>query len=287
MISDKMILLTFDTEDWFHINFDKDFNNEDNWNKFPSRIEASTDLILEILGQKKIQATFFCLGWVARKYPELIKRISSQGHEIGSHSDIHNLSSGLTEKEFEDDLKKSISSLENVIGSKITLFRAPGFSIGRSNLWAFDKLAENGIEIDCSIFPAKHQFGGFPEIKCGNPFILKHNNISIKEIPISTFNFLGKPIVLTGGGYFRLTPYFLIKQFIKNNDYIITYFHPRDFDKNQPVLENINILRRFKSYYGLNHSFKKFTKLISEFELISISAANNRIDWEKCNTVHL
>lgn len=282
-----MNILSFDIEDWFHINFDEEFNDEVRWNDYTSRIESNTDFILEVLEIRKIRATFFCLGWVARKYPALVRRIHENGHDIGSHSDIHNLVNKLNRNEFEIDLKKSISSLEDVTGSKIKIFRAPAFSIGKSNLWAFEVLLDNGIEIDCSIFPANHHFGGFPEMNIGSPFLINYKNSLIKEFPVSTYNFLGKAVVLTGGGYFRFFPYYFIRKYIENSDYVFSYFHPRDFDVNQPLLNNISYIRKFKSYYGLKHSLKKFTKLMSEFEFINVSNADKIFDWNKSETIYL
>lgn len=280
-------ILTFDIEDWFHINFQKEFNDEIRWKDYPSRIEANTDVILEILDSQKIKATFFCLGWVARNYPHIIKSIQKSGHDIGSHSDIHNLSSSLNKNDFEIDLKISIQSIEEIIGTKIEMFRAPAFSIGKSNLWAIEILIKHGIKFDCSILPAVHQFGGFPELKVGSPFFFNHQNSMIKEFPVSTSNFFGRQMLITGGGYFRFYPYPVIRRHIANSNYVITYFHPRDFDANQPYLEDIPISRKFKSYVGLKGSLKKFNRMISEFKFVSVSQADKLIDWDNAIIINL
>lgn len=282
-----MNILTFDIEDWFHINFEKEFNNEKQWLNYESRIEKNTETILEILDEKGIKATFFCLGWVARKYPSLIRAIIEKGHDIGSHSDIHNLVSLLNKNEFYEDLTKSINSIEDITGSKIKIFRAPAFSIGKDNLWAFEILNKNGIEIDCSVFPSYHDFGGFPGINAKAPFILEYNGIQIKEFPMSTYNFFGKRMVLTGGGYFRFFPYKIIRNAMKNSKYNMTYFHPRDLDAEQPILENLGYIREFKSYFGIKHSLKKFEKLINEFNFISISKATEMIDWDRSSKMNV
>jgi len=275
-----MNILTFDIEDWFHINFKKEFNNEKLWDSYESRIERNTDVILELLDKRSIKATFFCLGWVARKYPKLIRKIYELGHDVGSHSDMHNLASVFNKNEFNEDFKKSVQSIEEVIGSKVKIYRAPAFSIGKDNLWAFEVLAENGIEIDCSVFPANHDFGGFPEFNFSKPFLLNYRGISLKEFPMSTYNIFGKKIVVTGGGYFRFFPFRFIKQLMNCSNYNMTYFHPRDLDANQPVLENLTILRKFKSYYGLRGSLIKLEKILTDFDFISISEADQLIKWD-------
>lgn len=282
-----MNILTFDIEDWFHINFDNGFNDEAKWNNFESRIDYNTNVLLDLLEEKQIKATFFSLGWVARKHPDLLKRMSKEGHDIGSHSDIHNLVHKLTKKEFIEDLKKSKVSIEDVIGKKVNMFRAPAFSIGRSNLWAFEVLSENGIEIDASVFPANHDFGGFEGLDIKEPFIINYAGKMIKEFPMSTANILNKKLVLTGGGFFRFFPYFLIKTFVKNSNYVITYFHPRDFDANQPILSDLSKIRKFKSYYGLKNSMKKFNKFINEFDFINISKYSDKYDWVNANKIDL
>lgn len=280
-----MNILTFDIEDWFHINFNKDFNNETKWNKFESRIENSTNAILDILSENNIKATFFCLGWVASKYPNLVKKIHSFGHDIGSHSNIHNLASHLSQSEFEEDLIVSLDSLEQVIGEKIVVYRAPAFSIGQSNSWAFETLIKHGIQIDCSVFPAYHDFGGFPEIGKSKPFLIESNGSFLKEFPMSLGSILGKKAILTGGGFFRLFPYYFIKNSMDKSNYVMTYFHPRDFDYGQPVLKNLSLMRRFKSYYGLKNALDKFKLLVNDFQFQSVLEADRQIDWDKADKI--
>ncbi|MCB2195278.1 MAG: polysaccharide deacetylase family protein [Bacteroidetes bacterium] len=282
-----MKILSFDIEDWFHINFDKNFNIESKWDSFDSRLELNTKKILELLSEKGIKATFFCLGWVARKYPHIIREFQKAGHDIGSHSDVHNLVSLMTPEEFNLDLKKSLESIENVIGKKVKMFRAPAFSIGKENLWAFDILKENGIEIDASIFPANHDFGGFPEISFNNPFLLNYNGNKIKEFPVSTMNILTKRIVISGGGFFRFFPYGIIKGHLKRNSYSMTYFHPRDIDSMQPMLDGLSLIRRFKSYYGIKKALSKFKTMLNQFEFMSVSEADKIIDWKSKEIIEL
>ncbi len=276
-----MNILSFDIEDWFHIKFNKSFNNEKIWDQYESRIMLNSDIILEILDEYNIRSTFFCLGWVARKYPELLKKIHKNGHDIGSHSDVHNLIINQKYSEFEADIRRSIDSISQITGEKVNIFRAPAFSIGESNLWAFEVLAQNGIEIDCSVFPTKHHFGGFKNIGMYTPFIIKQNGLVLKEFPMSTYSVLGKQIVVGGGGYFRLFPYWLIRHYFKRSSYNMTYYHPRDFDATQPIIKDLSLIRKFKSYHGLKQSLVKFSKLLSDFDFINLSRADNLVDWEK------
>ena len=283
-----MNILTFDIEEWFHIKFDTDFlEDEVSLTKYENRLENNMEFIFEVLEKTKKKATFFCLGWVARKYPNLIKKIDSLGHEIGSHSDVHNLLFKLNSYEFREDLKKSINSIEDIIGKKIEIFRAPSFSIGESNSWVFDELINFGIRYDCSVFPAKRDNGGFSKFVSSEPSIIKTIKGEIKEFPINLYNFFGQKLIFSGGGYFRILPYFVLKKMMEKSDYVMTYFHPRDFDKDQPILENISFSRYFKSYVGLKSSKNKLLKLTNDFDFMCVSDANNFIDWVKAPVQHI
>jgi hypothetical protein len=145
--------------------------------------------------------------------------------------------------------------------------------------WAFEILNELGISHDASIFPSKHDYGGFPEFGNSQPSIIETNGIQIKEFPMNTYKFLNKTIVFSGGGFFRLFPYDLIKKWTADSDYVMTYFHPRDFDKGQPMLQHLPLLRKFKSYYGLKSAGPKFEKYISDFNTTSILNVSKNFDW--------
>lgn len=155
-----MNILTFDIEDWYNVDFiTQDFN----WDKYEVRIYEGVDRILERLEKDNINGTFFCLGWLAEKHPTIIKRISDMGHHIGCHSYQHQLFFRFTPEEFRFDTNKAKLLIEDVIGKEVNAFRAPGFSITKNNLWALDILIELGFKYDCSIFPANHDYGGFPD----------------------------------------------------------------------------------------------------------------------------
>ena len=282
-----MNILTFDIEEWFHILDHDSTKSEEKWSNYEYRLESNMDKILELLDQKEQKATFFVLGWVARKFPNLIRKIDSMGYEIATHSDMHQLVFEQNKKEFSQDLENSIKSIEDITGKKVRAYRAPGFSIGKENMWAFELLVEHGIEIDCSIFPAKRAHGGFETYGYAQPSIIDINGIEIKEFPINLAELKVLNLIFSGGGYFRLLPYWMIKTLMKKSSYVMTYFHPRDFDAKQPMIQDLSRLRKFKSYYGLKNAFDKLERLISDFDFIDLEEANSAIEWQQVKRVRL
>lgn len=274
-----MNILTFDIEEWFHILDNESTQSEHQWRSFERRLDENLERIMSILEQKDLKATFFCLGWVAREYPHLLRLIADSGHEIATHSDKHQLAYKQSPEEFRDDLKLSLRSLEDACGRKIRSYRAPGFSVTSENSWVFDILIEEGIEIDCSIFPASRAHGGFPSFGKEEPTLIKCDSGTIKEFPINTHKIAGKHIIFSGGGYFRLLPYKLIRYFANQSDYVMTYFHPRDFDAQQPMIEGLSALRRFKSYHGLKQASNKLQRFIDDFDFICLEEADTLVDW--------
>jgi polysaccharide deacetylase family protein (PEP-CTERM system associated) len=282
-----MNILTFDIEEWFHLLDNDSTKTINDWNNFDSRIKLGMEYIYEIIESNKVSATFFVLGWMAKKHPDIIKKISDLGYEIGSHTHLHQLVYEQDKKVFYNDVEKSIKTLEDCTGKKITCFRAPGFSITEKNKWAFEILYDLGIKIDCSVFPAGRAHGGIKTYKSAYPSILHYNNITLKEFPINTFDFFGKSIIFSGGGYFRLFPYNVIKHFSNRSDYIMTYFHPRDFDYSQPTIPGLTALRKFKSYVGLKGCQKKLQNWLNDFEFIDLREANKKINWENAPNIYL
>ena len=167
------------------------------------------------------------------------------------------------------------------------MFRAPGFSITEESLWAFEVLHELGIEIDSSIFPAGRSHGGLKSYGTAQPSILEYNGFRLKEFPINTKPFLKHSIIFSGGGYFRLLPYNLIKNYTKESDYVMSYFHPRDFDYEQPMIRDLSVSRKFKSYVGLKNAEKKLTNWLRDFQFIDINKADNLINWNKVKVIKL
>lgn len=273
-----MNILTFDIEDWYNC----DFNTPDyDWDKYEVRIYEGVERILRELASRDLKATFFCLGWVAEKHPEVIRSIYNQGHHIGCHSYQHELSSRFDREGFKNDTEKSKKLIEDLIGEPIDAFRAPGFSITEQNVWAFEVLAELGFKYDCSIFPASHDYGGFASYGKAVPSILKlENGTQLKEFPVNIHPIFGMNIVFSGGGFFRLFPYSIIRYWAQRSPYIMSYFHTRDFDPGQPKFKSLPLVRKYKSYVGLSTSFVKFQTLLDEFKFISVKEANQLIDWQ-------
>lgn len=282
-----MNILTFDIEEWFHILDNEATKTEAAWEGFESRIHRNMDLIHNMLDENQQKATFFCIGWVAKKYPEIIKDIASRGHEIATHSQLHQLAYEQSPMAFEEDLSASIKYLEDITGKKIKAYRAPGFSIMEQNKWVFEILLKNGIEIDCSIFPAKRAHGGFEHFGQAQPCWISTSGMRLKEFPINLYDVFGKNLIFSGGGYFRLLPFDVVNRFTEKSDYVMTYFHPRDFDQDQPMVPGLNLIRKFKSYYGLKNSMPKLQKLISNHKFIDLAQANIDVDWDTARIVKL
>jgi polysaccharide deacetylase family protein (PEP-CTERM system associated) len=278
-------ILTFDIEEWFNL-LDLDATREMSaWNSFECRIHENTDRILSLLKDTKCKATFFCLAWVCEKYPEVIRKIAAEGYEIGSHTYSHQLAYELTPVQFREDLRKSIDILATATNRPVRCFRVPGFSITEANRWALDVLAECGITVDSSIFPAGRGHGGFPSFGHAVPVTIATAHGTLREFPINTIPMLGKQVIFSGGGYFRLFPYWLLHASMKRSPYVMTYFHPRDFDARQPVLGNLPVHRRFKSYVGLAGALEKLRKLLQNFKFVDIRDAETLVDWEKAPVV--
>ena len=282
-----MNILTFDVEEWFHLlDFDAT-RTEDKWGEYEVRIHENMERIFRILEETDTKATFFIIGWVAKTYPEVVKKIAEK-YEIGSHTMTHQLVWQQKPEEFRRDVESSIKLLQDITGKPVKYFRAPGYSIRESEAYAFDTLAELGIEIDCSVFPAKHAHGGMPSFPKAAPSIIEHNGTRMKELPITLGKFMSKNIIYSGGGYFRLFPYSLIKRLTKQNgDYNMAYIHPRDLDGGQPVLEGLPLIRRFKSYVGTKGAEAKLRKYLTDFKFTDIATANQQIDWSKAQVVKL
>jgi peptidoglycan-N-acetylglucosamine deacetylase len=282
-----MKILTFDIEDWFHILDNESTKFVKQWSNFNSRIQLGMDLIFDILETSEKSATFFVVGWMAEKYPEIIREISDRGFEIASHTHLHQLAYEQDRKTFYRDVERSIKTLEDCTGKKVSSFRAPGFSITENNKWAFEDLHKLGITKDSSVFPAGRAHGGMPSFNIALPSIIDYNGIKLKEFPINTHTILGKPFIFSGGGYFRLLPYKTIKHWTIQSNYVMTYFHPRDFDREQPIVPGLSLSRRFKSYVGINNCKHKLERWLSDFEFINLNQADKSIDWNQVPVVKL
>lgn len=277
-----MNILSFDIEDWWVYDHYKIGDKKD----WLPRLDGYLGRILDLLDEREIKATFFILGEVARCNPEVVNRIALRGHHIGCHSFSHKFLNDATRNEVFEDTHKALDVIENIIGKKVNAYRAPAFSITEKNSWALSILAENGIEYDCSIFPTTRSYGGFPSYKTKLPSVIEIDGITLKEFPMAPATILGREIVYSGGGYFRLFPYFKIKSLTKESEYTMTYFHLKDFDKDQKRTHGSfegesAVVRYLKKYYGLGTCFEKFNRFVSDFDFVSVEEADKMIDWNK------
>ena len=275
-----MNILTIDVEEWFQ--FFEDLDSGDRYKNYEVRIYENVDRILGLLEQKNAKATFFVVGWIAKRYPDIVKKIAKD-FEIGSHSMTHKLVRSLNKKEFYNEVSSSVSLIEDLTSKKVSAFRAPGFSIGKNELWAFEVLSDLGIEIDSSFLP--YNFG--VNITKTSPCIIEYNGIKIKEFPINYKSVLSKGIIFSGGGYFRFFPYWLLNYWIKDLDYFLAYIHPRDLDSKQPIIKGLSPIQFFRSYYGLKSSEAKFQNLIKDYDFIGLGCADKQIDWDKVEIIKL
>jgi len=282
-----MNILTIDVEEWFHLLGNDDTKSEQQWVNYEVRIYENMDRVFRILDDTNTKATFFIIGWVARTYPDIVKRIAEK-YEIASHTMYHQLVWEQTPMEFKEDVDSSIKLLQDITGQPIKCFRAPGFSIRETEPWAFEILHDLGIEIDCSIFPAHHAHGGFPSYGKAEPAIIEYNGKQIKEFPISGRPIYGHHLIYQGGGYFRLFPYWLVKKWAKeDNDYLLSYIHPRDLDAGQPIIPGLPFSRRFKSYVGIKHAEEKLRRFLTDFRFTDLSTGVNAYDWNQSRIVKL
>lgn len=274
-----MNILTFDIEDWYnHDNYSRDFE----WDKHEVRLYDGVDKILLALEEANdLKGTFFCLGWVAEKHPAIVRKIVDAGHHLGCHSYQHELITRFSPKEFEEDTYKSKALLEDIGGVIVDTYRAPSFSITMENTWAFEVLLKLGFKYDSSVFEAKRECGGLSMIKENKPFLIQVGENTIKEFPVSPVRFFGKEIPFSGGGYFRVMPYFLFKRIMRQEEFVTTYFHPSDFDPEQPKMPHLSFMRQFKNRVGLRGTYDKFKHFINEFEFKTVLEADEAINWGK------
>lgn len=282
-----MNILTIDVEEWFHL---LDFNatkDEADWGRYEVRIYENIERLLRVLADANVKATFFVVGWIAKTYPDLVRRIADK-YQIGCHTMNHQLVWQQSPSAFRTAVDNGVKMLEDISGKKVECFRAPGFSIRESEGWAYEILSEYGFKYDCSVFPAVHAHGGLPSYPNATPGILEYKGIQIKEFPVSFKTVAGKRIVFSGGGYFRLCPYSLIRKWSKeSSDYLMAYIHPRDLDAGQPMLPGLPLDRRFKSYVGLHGAEKKLRRWLADFQFMDVEMADSMVDWTKAPIVRL
>ncbi|MFD0697130.1 XrtA system polysaccharide deacetylase [Paenibacillus sp. GCM10027628] len=264
-------VLTIDLEEWYHANYED--NLFESGRDYEERVIGNTNKLLELFERHHAKATFFTLGVIAEKYPELIRLIHQKGHEIASHGYGHQLIYKQTEREFEEDLQKSIACIESAIGHKPKGYRAPSWSIKHETPWVFSVLKRNGIEYDASIFPVKTFLYGIPDAP-RVPFQMNFHEGSMLEFPTSTLQLGRKNIPFSGGFYFRFLPYLLIRRMFrtlnKSGLPVIFYLHPREIDPDQPRLEALSKRDYFIHYYQVGSCERKLEKLLKEFRFTTV-----------------
>lgn len=292
-----MNILSFDIEEWY---LEKVLHGgrEFRYKQFDDTFAQ----VLDLLDEHGIKATFFCVGRLAVDFPQVVSKIAERGHEVGCHSNEHTWLDKMTEDTLRRDTSEAIKALENVAQRRVTAFRAPAFSITQTNKWAVNVLAECGIESDASIFPTNRDFGGYKGFPCDTPCMIEHDGARLKEYPICLTNVVGKSLAYSGGGYFRLLPYWFVNRVMKHRDYNICYFHLNDlismkkpfmskadyeeYFKEPGTLKN-RTLRYLKSNVGTGDAFGKMNQLLTDHKFVSVQVANQQIDWNNSFIIEL
>ena len=260
-----MRLLTFDIED-YHRLLDIPGLIEQ-YDESKSIVVSETQNILDILKKNKVKAIFFVLGEVAAKFPNVVRSIVADGHALGTHSHKHILHKDLSDNQFVDDLRQSINAIESVSGTKVRCYRAPGFSLQKEYFYRYSLMKAEGIDFDFSLFDGVASHGG---VDMGNvqnlPLRFETSFGDVESYPFKKSSAFGFSLPILGGGYFRLSPTWLISRVLRSHGYIMTYFHPRDFSLEQPRLKNLSLIRYFKAYVGLRGASQKLNKLVGSNE---------------------
>lgn len=292
-----MNVLTFDIEEWA-LAKEGGYGSQQKYSEYDSYL----DRILDGLDECCFKGTFFCTGIMAVDFPKIVKLIHSRGHEVGCHSFKHTWLNKMSKDEVYKDTRDSVDALEQCIGQKVKSYRAPAFSIGKDNMWAFEILASCGITRDASVFPAERDFGGFAQFGSKTPTMIYYNKTRLKEFPICTTMLWGHELAYSGGGYFRFFPLSFVKREISRSDYVMTYFHigdltpetgcmmsREDFENYYKIpgtLKN-RLVRHIKANVGKKNAFSKLLKLIASEKFVNLEQADEMINWEKVSPVVL
>jgi polysaccharide deacetylase family protein (PEP-CTERM system associated) len=260
--------LSVDVEDWFQVGAFERVIDRASWDALPRRVEANTDRCLQIFDEAGVKATFFTLGWVAERHPDLIRRIVSGGHELASHGWDHGRVFAMSPEQFSADIERARKTLEDISGTKITGYRAPSFSIDQRTPWAHEALAAAGYVYSSSVAPVKHDHYGWPEAPRfgfhpvpGSDFL---------ELPVTTAKFAGRTLAAGGGGFFRMLPYafskWAIGQVNEAGEPGVIYFHPWEIDPDQPRVANAPLRSKLRHYTNLSAMAGKLKRLIGDFK---------------------
>jgi len=261
--------MTIDVEDYFQVSAFARHISRDQWDQLPCRVERNIDRILQLLDEHRTHATFFTLGWVAERYPGMVRRIVDNGHELASHGYGHLRASEQSPAEFRDDITRAKRILEDIGGLAVKGYRAPSFSINHRNLWALDELGEAGYRYSSSIYPIRHDHYGMPHA----PRFAHHPRGSdgVMELPATTLKLFGRNLPASGGGYFRLLPYPLSRWMLgrvnaRDRQPAIFYFHPWEIDPEQPRQQGVSAKTRFRHYVNLSRMEGRIARLLKDFQ---------------------
>ncbi|WP_300316889.1 XrtA system polysaccharide deacetylase [Accumulibacter sp.] len=259
--------MTIDVEDYFQVSALAPYIPRDQWDARECRVEANVERILLLLDQQQTKATFFTLGWIAERYPHLVRWIVDAGHELASHGYGHQRASELDEAEFAADVGTAKKLLEDLSGHEVKGYRAPSFSIGEGNLWAFDCLERAGYRYSSSIYPIRHDHYGMPDA----PRFAHQVRAGLLELPVTTARFFDRNWPASGGGYFRLLPYPLSRWLLQKVNELdhqpaIFYFHPWEIDAGQPRVPGISAKTRFRHYLNLSYTEGRLKRLLADFD---------------------
>lgn len=258
--------LTIDVEDYFQVSAFAPYIDRAHWDQRECRVEHNIDRILQLLSAKQTRATFFTLGWVAERYPEMVRRIVHEGHELASHGYGHQRVTDLSETQFYDDIHRAKRLLEDIGGQPVLGYRAPSFSIGADNLWALDTLQRAGYRYSSSIYPVQHDHYGMPDA----PRFAHQIRDGLLEVPPTTLRMFNRNLPSSGGGYFRLLPYSLSRWMLqqvnrRDAQSAIFYFHPWEIDPGQPRVEGIDLKTRFRHYVNIGRTEQRLARLLEDF----------------------
>lgn len=258
--------LTIDVEDYFQVSAFAPYIERGKWDSRECRVEVNVDRILALLAEHDVKATFFTLGWVAQRYPELVRRIVRGGHELASHGYGHERVSDLSESEFFEDICRAKTLLEDIGGVRVQGYRAPSFSIGSTNLWALDTLQRAGYSYSSSIYPIQHDHYGMPDAKR----FAHQIRDGLLEVPPTTVRMFSRNLPSSGGGYFRLLPYSLSRWMLrqvnnKDGSPAVFYFHPWEIDVDQPRVPGIGFKTRFRHYVNIGRMERRLSRLLQDF----------------------
>jgi len=258
--------LTIDVEDYFQVSAFSPHIARTEWDQRECRVERNMDRILGLLARHQTQATFFTLGWIAERYPQLVRRIVDEGHELASHGHGHQRASDLSRDEFRDDVTRAKALLEDIGGQAVWGYRAPSFSIGDANLWALDVLQEAGYRYSSSIYPVRHDHYGSPDA----PRFAHQVRPGLMEVPPTTLRLFSRNLPSSGGGYFRLFPYALSRWMLRqvnqrDGESAIFYMHPWEIDPQQPRIPGVSLKTRFRHYVNIDRTEQRLDRLLSDF----------------------